>query len=36
MNADTLRQAVRAEIAALNNLIDNLYQALFSHKEPAA
>ena len=31
-----LRQEVRADIASLNSRIDNLYQALFSHKDPAA
>ena len=31
-----LRQEVRAEVAAINNRIDNLYHALFSHKDPAA
>ena len=31
-----LRQELRAEIAAINNRIDNLFQALFSHKDPAA
>ena len=31
-----LRQEMRADIASLNARIDNLYQALFSHKDPAA
>ena len=31
-----LRQEVRTNIAALHARIDALYQALFSHKEPAA
>ena len=31
-----LRQELRAEIAAINNRIDSLFQALFSHKDPAA
>ena len=31
-----LRQEVRADIAALNSRIAALYQALFSHKDPAA
>ena len=31
-----LRQEMRADIAALHPRIDNLYQALFSHKDPAA
>ena len=31
-----LRQELRADIASLNSRIDNLYQALFSHKDPAA
>ncbi len=32
----TLRRERRDEIAAINNRIDNLYQALFSHKDPVA
>jgi uncharacterized membrane protein YgaE (UPF0421/DUF939 family) len=31
-----LRQELRTDIAALHNRIDNLYQALFSRKDPAA
>ena len=31
-----LRQEMRTDIASLNNRIDNLYQALFSRKDPAA
>ena len=31
-----LRQEMRTDIAALHSRIDNLYQALFSHKDPAA
>ena len=31
-----LRQEMRAGIEALNSRIDALYQALFSHKDPAA
>ena len=31
-----LRQEVRTDIAALHSRIDALYQALFSHKDPAA
>ncbi len=31
-----LRQEVRADIASLNSRIDNLYQALFSRKDPVA
>ena len=31
-----LRQEMRTDIAALNSRIDNLYQALFSHKDSAA
>ena len=31
-----LRQELRTDIAALHSRIDNLYQALFSHKDPAA
>lgn len=32
----SLRQEMRTDIASLNNRIDNLYQALFSRKDPAA
>jgi len=31
-----LRQEMRTDIGALHSRIDNLYQALFSHKDPAA
>ena len=31
-----LRQEMRTDIAALHSRIDALYQALFSHKDPAA
>jgi predicted nucleic acid-binding Zn-ribbon protein len=31
-----LRQELRTDIAALHSRIDNLYQALFSRKDPAA
>lgn len=31
-----LRQEMRTDIGALNARIDNLYQALFSRKDPAA
>lgn len=31
-----LRQELRTDIAALHARIDNLYQALFSHRDPAA
>ncbi len=33
---DALRQEMRTDIAALHSRIDNLYQALFNHKDPAA
>ena len=33
---DALRQEMRTDIGALHSRIDNLYQALFNHKDPAA
>ena len=33
---DGLRQEMRTDIAALHSRIDNLYQALFNRKDPAA
>ena len=32
----SLRQEMRTDIGALHSRIDNLYQALFSRKDPAA
>ena len=33
---EALRQEMRTDIGALHSRIDNLYQALFNHKDPAA